>query len=70
MALCSAGQFADALPLVAPLLDDSALPNDQRAEAFNTAGACSFALGQWASACGRRASSDSAARYDASVSCM
>ncbi|MBC8729860.1 hypothetical protein [Paraburkholderia sp. UCT2] len=49
MALCSAGQFADALPLVAPLLEDSALPNDQRAEAFNIAGACSFALGHWAS---------------------
>ncbi|NUY30697.1 tetratricopeptide repeat protein [Paraburkholderia sp. JPY303] len=50
VALCSAGQFADALPLVAPLLENTSLPNDQRADAFNIAGACSFALRQWADA--------------------
>jgi tetratricopeptide (TPR) repeat protein len=50
VALCSAGQFADALPLVAPLLEDSTLPIDQRADALKIAGACSFALRRWADA--------------------
>ncbi|SMG50715.1 tetratricopeptide repeat protein [Paraburkholderia susongensis] len=44
VSLCSAGQFADALPLVLPLLDDTALPNDRRADVLNIAGACSFML--------------------------
>jgi tetratricopeptide (TPR) repeat protein len=42
--LCSTGQFADALSMVTPLLDDTTLPNDTRADALNIAGACSFAL--------------------------
>lgn len=42
--LCSAGQFADALPLVAPFLDDASLPRDARADALNIAGICAFAL--------------------------
>jgi tetratricopeptide (TPR) repeat protein len=42
--LCSAGQFADALPLVAPFLDDASLPRDARADALNIAGTCSLAL--------------------------
>jgi tetratricopeptide (TPR) repeat protein len=46
VALFSAGQFADALTLVAPLVDDSALPDDSRADALNIAGACAFALHQ------------------------
>jgi tetratricopeptide (TPR) repeat protein len=50
VSLCAAGQFADALPLVAPLLEDSTLPIDQRADAFKIAGACSFALCRWADA--------------------
>ncbi|MGF6964790.1 tetratricopeptide (TPR) repeat protein [Paraburkholderia sp. WC7.3g] len=50
VSLCSAGQFADALPLVAPLLEDCTLPTDQRADALNIAGTCSFALLQWTDA--------------------
>ncbi|WP_233805132.1 tetratricopeptide repeat protein [Paraburkholderia sp. HP33-1] len=50
VSLCSAGQFADAFALVTPLLEDSTLPNDQRADALKIAGACSFALGRWADA--------------------
>ncbi|KXU82615.1 hypothetical protein CI15_34455 [Paraburkholderia monticola] len=50
VSLCAAGQFADALPLVAPLLEDSTLPIDQRADALKIAGACSFALCRWADA--------------------
>jgi tetratricopeptide (TPR) repeat protein len=44
VALCSAGQFAEALSIVTPLLDDATLPNDTRADALNIAGACSLAL--------------------------
>ncbi|MCC8400674.1 tetratricopeptide repeat-containing glycosyltransferase family protein [Paraburkholderia sp. MMS20-SJTN17] len=50
VSLCSAGQFADALPLVMPLLEDSTLPDDERADALKIAGACSFALCRWADA--------------------
>jgi len=48
--LCLAGQFADALPLVAPFLDDASLPRDARADALNIAGTCSFVLGRVADA--------------------
>ncbi|NML32688.1 tetratricopeptide repeat protein [Paraburkholderia antibiotica] len=50
VALCSAGRFADALPLVAPFLDDDAQPLDRRADALNIAGCCAFALSRWADA--------------------
>lgn len=42
--LCSAGQFAEALSMVTPLLDDTTLPNDTRADALNIAGGCCFVL--------------------------
>jgi tetratricopeptide (TPR) repeat protein len=44
VALCSAGQFAVALSMVTPWLDDATLLNDARADALNIAGACCFAL--------------------------
>nr|WKF61931.1 Photosystem I assembly protein Ycf3 [Paraburkholderia busanensis] len=44
VALCSTGQFADALALVAPVLEDATIPADARADALNIAGACSFSL--------------------------
>ncbi|WNC93844.1 tetratricopeptide repeat protein [Paraburkholderia sp. FT54] len=44
VSLFSAGQFAEALSMVTPLLDSSALPDDARADALNIAGACSLAL--------------------------
>lgn len=44
VALCSTGQFAEALSMVTPWLDDTTLVNDTRADALNIAGACSFAL--------------------------
>jgi tetratricopeptide (TPR) repeat protein len=44
VALCSTGQFAEALSMVTPLLDDTTLPTDTRADALNIAGACCFAL--------------------------
>ncbi|WP_233834603.1 tetratricopeptide repeat protein [Paraburkholderia sp. ZP32-5] len=48
--LCSTGQFAEALPLVAPFLDDASLPRDARADALNIAGVCAFALNRAADA--------------------
>jgi tetratricopeptide (TPR) repeat protein len=42
--LCSAGQFAEALAMVTPLLNDTTLPDDIHADALNIAGACSLAL--------------------------
>lgn len=44
VSLCSAGQFAEALSMVTPLLEHDALPDDARADALNIAGACSLAL--------------------------
>ncbi|WP_406869558.1 tetratricopeptide repeat protein [Paraburkholderia fungorum] len=44
--LCSAGQFAEALALVKPLLDPhAAVPEDARADALNIAGACAYGTG-------------------------
>lgn len=45
-ALCSAGQFAEALSMVAPVLADTSLPQDARSSALNIAGICSFTLHQ------------------------
>lgn len=44
VSLFSAGQFAEALSMVMPLLEADALPDDARADALNIAGACAFAL--------------------------
>jgi tetratricopeptide (TPR) repeat protein len=44
VALCSSGQFADALSLVTLVYSDATLPVDARAQALNIAGACSLAL--------------------------
>ncbi|MBB5541391.1 tetratricopeptide repeat protein [Paraburkholderia fungorum] len=44
--LCSAGQFAEALALVKPILDPhAAVPEDARADALNIAGACAYGMG-------------------------
>ncbi|MDT8838913.1 tetratricopeptide repeat protein [Paraburkholderia fungorum] len=44
--LCSAGQFAEALALVKPLLDPhAAVSEDARADALNIAGACAYGMG-------------------------
>ncbi|KFX65271.1 tetratricopeptide repeat protein [Paraburkholderia fungorum] len=44
--LCSAGQFAEALALVKPILDPhAAVPEDARADGFNIAGACAYGMG-------------------------
>ncbi|HYS67945.1 MAG TPA: tetratricopeptide repeat protein [Paraburkholderia sp.] len=44
-ALCSAGQFAEALSMVAPSLEpDATIADDDRADALNIAGACSFGM--------------------------
>ncbi|MFM0672552.1 tetratricopeptide repeat protein [Paraburkholderia sediminicola] len=44
VSLFSAGQFAEALSMVTPLVDGDAMPVDALADALNIAGACSFAL--------------------------
>ncbi|HEX7912437.1 MAG TPA: tetratricopeptide repeat protein [Paraburkholderia sp.] len=44
VSLCSAGQFAEALSMVTPLLERDEMPQDAHADALNIAGACSFAL--------------------------
>ncbi|WP_454807278.1 tetratricopeptide repeat protein [Paraburkholderia fungorum] len=44
--LCSAGQFAEALALVKPILDPhAAVPEDAWADALNIAGACAYGMG-------------------------
>lgn len=50
VSLFSAARFAEALSRVAPLLDADGVTNDARADALNIAGACSFALQQFAEA--------------------
>lgn len=44
VSLFSAGQFAEALSMVTPLVDGDAMPDGAFADALNIAGACSFAL--------------------------
>jgi tetratricopeptide (TPR) repeat protein len=50
VSVCSAGQFAQALSMVTPVIEDATRPTDVRADALNIAGVCSLALGNMADA--------------------